>query len=864
MGSDRPSLQCAKEDCRFDFLTLDWTLELTENQLDKQGVVMWCPACGQKTTSSLNEYEFFQFVTKKKRKLYRWRSSAVPYTGGDKAYKIELGQLKLIFPEELVGNLKFSVDSMCYSAVPVFSKRTGKDYYFPDFPVLREYLPLVDTIKGCRHELIDGRLCKFQFYLKNISQEPFEVSLPLVPVDASRDAVGDNAIIGGIHLVLWPKIQYKEWNQYFVRFGGTPEALKSLEDERRHLEVYSTPAADLDTELDWAPISHKDTDGLTRLAYLQSRPRWLAIEFEDRSTPNGEVQGGLWSVAPVVGELPSHNETEVGVDFGTSNTCFSVKGHSSDEAELMAIESCDDPIIDGAVLPSKLDAPDLWPPRDGFGKGRTLLPSELLTRASLDEIRQNPGMVGTWQPILDYTIPTSGVEVKFEDRNYTIAEFKLASMVDSSLTKYCSELQRRYLELLLIYAMARLASVGELRETVRFTFSYPLAFSADQKEAFIEVLNSVAASISNPKSGLTVKCELSVDEARAAARRGGHTIEAVDNAALFVDIGGGSADIALLKIENGRPKNYVYVCSFEYAGGALATALVEGSGDCLRAGTDLAVFRRKVRDAGSIRELAATEDLFLRSRHSTLVTKSSYFYGYLLQFLARLLAAHLLTGKWQESTPEETKEVITAEGFRVLFYGFGNGWGYGDLIDKAGKYRNVFGELLEEATNSIIQSAKSEGFKVAGQDVPKDSPEVAIKTVEIKQPKSAVACGLLSASVSGYVEETEWPFRTIVGWTTTANLNQKIDWYQAIEGGALAPKGYQKIAENSKLDCKEGEWPPFPHELPGPHFWDNNLDKTRGYLETACSPKGAQAWLQDSPFRILLERTFKDALKKAI
>jgi hypothetical protein len=545
------------------------------------------------------------------------------------------------------------------------------------------------------------------------------------------------------------------------------------------------------------------------------------------------------------------------------------ESNQNDEPQLLSIDSrderIDEAIIDGSDLPSKVDAPDLWPPSEGFGKNHVLVPTELLTRQSLREIQQNPAQVKDWKPILDYTIPTSGVEVRYEDKNYTIAEFKLASMFDSSLGEH-RELQKRYLEFILLCVMARLANKNTLRKTVSFTFSYPLAFDEDEKGSFELVLNEVAKSLSNPKFGVTVRCELAVDEARAAARSGGHTFEASDNAALFVDIGGGSADIAFLRLENGHARGYNYVCSFEYAGGALAAALVEGKGDCLRAGTDLATFRRKVRASGSIRELTATEDLFLSSRRGTVITKSSYFYGYLLQFLARLLAAHILTGEWQSQISEESKEVVKRTGFNVVFYGFGNGWGYGDLIDRAGRYRNVFGELLEEAVNSIVQEARTNGVTVEDQLVPEGQPQIAIKTVEIREPKSAVACGLLRIGESSrWFEESRWPFRTIVGWTTTVNLNQKIDWYLPIEATARAPKGHQAIPADSKLDCREEEWPTFPNELPSPQFWDKNLEKTRGYLEDKCSPKGVQqSWLQESPFRILLERTFKDALKRAI
>jgi len=866
MESELVPLRCKRQGCGLDFLHFAWKVYLSDDSVAGQGLRLYCPACSQDNSNSLNDYGFFHH----ERKFYRWRSSPVQVSTGTSGFEVKLGKLNLVFPEDLIGDLRFSKETMCYSAIPVFAKKGGHGYHLPSLPVRREFLDLVDLSREPQAELVDALKCRFRFYSK-ISEDVQEVVLPLVAADDTRDAVGDNAIISGVHLLLWPKIQYKEWNRYFIRLGGTSDVLKKLDNDHRSLDVYALASKDADSDKAWVPVSHRAPDGLTRLSYLESRPEWIAIEVKDKSARENAVGGGLWRVLPATEDLPAHTQTQVGVDFGTSNTCFALKSESSqnDDPQLLSIDSrderIDEPIIDGSDLPTKLDAPDLWPPSAGFGKKQVLVPTELVTRKTLREIQQNPAQIREWKPILDYTIPTSGVEVRFEDKDYTIAEFKLASMFDLSQGAP-GELQKKYLELILLCVMARLANRGALRKTVSFTFSYPLAFDQDKKTNFEIVLHEVGKNLSNPKLGVTVSCELAVDEARAAARSGGHTFEASDNAALFVDIGGGSADIAFLKLENGRARGYNYVCSFEYAGGALAAALVEGKGDCLRAGTDFATFRRKIRASGSIRELAATEDLFLSSRRGTVITKSSYFYGYLLQFLARLLAAHILTRECQSQVPQASKEIVKQPAFNVVFYGFGNGWGYGDLIDRAGRYRNVFGELLEETTNSILQDARAKGITVGDQAASDALPEVKIKTVPIKEPKSAVACGLLRVGESSSLfEEPEWPFRTIVGWTTTVNLNQKIEWYLPIEAAARNPKDQQPIPGDSKLDCREEEWPALANELPTPQFWDKNLDKTRGLIEDKCSPKGPQqSWLQESPFRILLEHTFKDALKKAI
>jgi hypothetical protein len=846
------------EKCGMDFEKLDLKIYVKplneKGAIDKNEVLLFCPACGDQKGVDLGAYGFFFWEGQ----FYRWRNATAKgaFDKDKRYFDVKVGSLTLNFPGELIADDKFTEDKICYAAVPVFSQLEGAPS-IPFLPVKKRYLGLVDLESGVTSERTVKGAYRFRFKL-SVLNVPSEIVRPAV-VARTGSANSDAAeYFDGVHLVLWPRIDFKDWRRYFLRFGCDEKYLSNLVNPSRNLNVWAYASADLNrsaADKQWISLDTVSEDGRTRYSCVESRPEWLAIEVEDKG--RSEIDGGIWRVAPVSNSYPGPQPVTIGIDFGTSNTC--VAWPSASGLELLPITDCNEFIIHGAKLPDVLRSVDTWVPRQGFGKLKALLPTEILTREKLSDLRSHARSIQTWRPVVDYSMPSAGVEIGYKEQDHVIADFKWQNMVsDPELQLYFKDIQKRYLEFTLLVAMAELASDKNkaLKASLHIKFSYPLAFSDEMRTDFQQVLRDTVESVTQ-QTGVKVGYDQEmVDEARAAAK----TADLPGNqdaACLYVDIGGGSTDIALLKLatEERDLHRYMYVCSFQYAGGGLVSALAKGG--CLIPGSDIANFRRKVREVGSVKELMNSESVFLTRKKNAIEAKGSYFYAYLRQFLARLLAAHVISGEWRgrgplvESTVEGGRPI-----YRIVFYTLGNGWGFGGFIDT--QYPTRFSESLAVEVNQIIDEA------IKREVIPATSPTIAIQCSQVKNPKGAVAEGTIKDELPGRaVKVEEWKARTILGWTTQVGQSRSVPWFrEVIEGSSSPPPGETPIPSNATLNCAQDEWPSFPSDLPPPDELDEGLRATRQFL-LQCAPSAiGKKWFVDSPFHVLMEKLFKPKLEE--
>ncbi|MEM4202610.1 MAG: hypothetical protein QXS54_00935 [Candidatus Methanomethylicaceae archaeon] len=853
------ALQCGG--CGFNFEELKLTLDVQEllgeevNGLRENSIRLYCPACGKESWLDLRPYGIF--YREKEKKLFRWRSATTTLRADE--YQISIGAMVLKIPEERMELI--SVQRICYPAVPAFRQLDGT-LSIPKWPVKKEYLSFIDTEKDVTPEIVQDMHYRLQLYLKGL-ETPEQITLPLVPVQYGKAAQGENAVFKGVHLVLWPNIRYRDWKRYFLRFGCAAEHVGDIINQFRDVKIFAYASQELGSEKkDWIPVDKIALNGYTRFGCVESRPQWIAVEFESRGQLEG---GGVWAIDRAEDSYP-YGMLTIAVDFGTSNTFIGWRKIDAqpgeDSEQPIPIGSCDQFIIHGSDLPTVLDFADTWPPRRGFGRNQALLPSEILTRERLRELRRDPAAIGRWKPVVDYGIPSSGLEVWYPEAEHIIAEFKWKDLIpDEAFRQHASGLQIRYLEFLLLFTLAQLATRNMVRNSAQVSFSYPLAFSQEDLESFQEVISKAAESVKQ-QTGIAITTEVSMDEARAAASSMGQPSPRYF-AFLYVDIGGGSSDIALeMYGEREERRHYAYVCSFQYAGGGLVQALAAGG--CLRPDYDLGRFRRVIREVGQVTELMRVGTVFHPHRINAINSKTSYFYSYLMEFLARLLAAHILTGEWAEELTEEEKEKAQREGYLVALYPFGNGWGFGHFIDS--RYaRDVFSQKLMDRANQILKEARQQ------REQWRDVPSLVIKgqDLRIADPKWAVAIGLLRGGGQAAGEREEnWSFRTILGWTTCVGTTRRIPWYLPITDRAN-PWTFEKLLEgedrlpsNQILDCCEDEWPTFPEGLPTPHRLDADLNQTRRHL-WECVRLGAD-WFVQSPFHILLEKLFKPKLRELV
>lgn len=863
--------------CGLDFEKLKATIYietlLEEKRLSSEGFSLNCPACTNPVLIELTAYGLFLWQDDQgHKKLYRWSSAKAVLEAldkhrhrdedqRDKKSQIRLGELTLIVPNDRLEKAEFNEKEICYKAVALFREKNGKTKH-PDLPVKRKYLEMIDADKEISvHETGNGEY-RFRFYL-HIRPEAMDIVLPGVPVKTGKPTSDANVAFEGVHLMLWPKVNYSAWRRYFLRFGWAGSNADII-NENREVRVWAHACNNLNEKAevrDWMPLSTMTPDKTARFACVESRPDWIAIEFEDS---RGEVMGGgLWRTRkPKHESFPSMggDPTSLGVDFGTSNTCLAWQ--TTKGPAMMQIESCDDFIIEGSDLPHELAFPDTWLPQRGFGRQHSLIPSELLTRKRVSELR-NHRRVADWKPVIDYSIPGSGIEAKFKEEEYIIPDFKWKQMIlDDWLKSQCEELQKRYLELVLLCALAQLAKEEKLNSSTSVKFSYPLAFDDQMQGVLVSVLKSVALAVTE-QTGVTVSIEtlndktLPVDEARAAASL---SVRDKDSkACLYVDIGGGSTDIALLELLGGNKGRYSYVCSVQYAGGGLASALV--GGNCLKPGCDITHFRRQMREASRVSELLSSNMLFAKDKVNAITRKSDYFYGYLRDFLARLLAAHVIANQPATGITESEGGggQTQRETYKFMMLPLGNGWGFGHFLG-SNFASGVFCTQLTAEANRIIDEA------ITHKVVSAQTPRIDVKGEAVENPKDAVAIGLLPSVSEGVrVEPQEWAWRSIVGWTTHGEAGSIAGWYYPVtEGNFQAPDPKNKMPSNSVLDCPADAWPAFSADLPKPHELDRDLKRTRRHLPK-CSPvTGSDSWFRYSPYHVLLEELFKPALKELV
>lgn len=830
--------ECRCTRCGFDFGALQCEVETKTIWKEPRGLEadkmrLYCPACGETNRLDLRPHGVFSWNGR----LFRWSDAA---SGRHQIDVPPAMRLKLPADELEVIN----VQSICYDSVPVFRLSNGALSH-PRWPVRKEYLDFIDFEKVSDAGITRDNRYVAHIFFKGLPKS-VEIDLPCVPVNPERPPINENAAFPGVHLVMWPDVPYKAWKRYFLRFGGDPEAAAPAFHPARELRVFALASPELGgARPEWVPLDALGSDGRTRFGCVESRPSRVAVEFGSRA-------GGIWEIPEAsYDSYPEGIATKIAVDFGTSNTCIATG--EDDRQEFIPINPCDLFVIRGSGLPERMSFADTWPPRQGFGKSKALLPTELLTRERINEVRMQAGRLRQWRPVVDYGIPSGGGQVEFNEDEHIIAEFKWDQRIqDGVLRGYAQELQKRYIEFVMLFGLAQLAHSHKLGSRVNARFSYPLAFDKGQYDKFNAVLGEVTQAVGQ-MTGLNISLDPLVDESRAAAS----AIIPFGKACLYVDIGGGSSDIALdvIRLENNteRPR-YKYVASFQYAGGALVDAF--DGGRCLSVSVN--TFRRMIREVGQVKELLDSGRAF-QPHNQRINAKAYYFYAYLQEFLARLLAAHIVSEEWKENLSRAEQAQIKREGYSVELYPLGNGWGFGHLFDP--EYaRAAFARDLTKRINEILEEAERKGPTQGLPHVRVHVPE----GFDNQDPKSAVVFGLLRGGGDRTErKKVDWRFRTVVGCTTRVGPTRLVPWYRPVTDLVLRPPDEEQEAlPTAALTCPPNEWPAFQRDLPTPNDLDPGLNKTGNDL-AKCLMKGDH-WLRQSPFHVLLEKLIRPKLKEIL
>jgi hypothetical protein len=668
-----------------------------------------------------------------------------------------------------------------------------------------------------------------------------------------------------VALTVWPDVPFADWKFFRVELATTGKAL-----------FEGWPEAQIQFGLNRNPEARTigpSHDARCRFAVVEDgRPQWAALEL----SPD---VGGIFFLDPALTStqgtppLPPHRMTAA-IDFGTSNTFFAFSGPHGETVPL-PIRNLSRTIF-GQPAGTKVreqEVVSMSPPHRGFGGSGDLLPSELLVRDGGTQLEISKSRSEDWTPFLDYAIPSAGVTPLYPEKSHVVAEFKFDALEGkpgggSFFQRYIEA----YLLLQLAHAFADATKLPAFN-ALTLKYSYPGVLS-QAPQSLGPLYRRVGERIRNWTGvALTVE-EFPIDEARAAGR---NAVNAHDGIRLYVDMGGGTTDIALFFQNVNGLLSPVYLTSIGYAGRNTMEAFT-GSGprpqSCLQPGEDLEKLRRAIREATRFEEVANDKRLFNPNRKSVLEKRLGLFFGYLQEFLARLVAAAIIDPRSAQAANELKLRLNSS--IRVDLVLLGNGWGFLSALPKVGT--GMLASQLAVRTNSILAAHSQPAATPAGEGTPETGPRVKVELSELKRadvphPKAAVAFGLLAADtdekIKGDTGDGEaFRQRTIVGQTTHVNnfdpskdVTVDVPWWMPVESSAHLENAPIALGKNSSMYWKLSDAPQLPPQIELSGI-EKKLDPLLGKLHhDTLPPEGPGAdWFQKSPFEVLMEELFAKSI----
>ena len=356
-------------------------------------------------------------------------------------------------------------------------------------------------------------------------------------------------------LELWPNIKREGWNKYYLYYENIEgQNVNSQELARDLFYVYPLKyGEDIGADVPEKGLSNQFTDKLT--GFPEALRCTVNVDMEN-SVYAQQKEGGilLLNEPPAVQAIP-RLEWQVGIDFGTSSTMLYYKegGKASAplafDSHLLPITDSDEPIRSGRTFEDFIPS-DTFDQQDG---------SFLSIFHMLDSSRVKTEI----RPLQDGHV--------FWLLNRTSDVYKRNILqIDANLKWKNDDVGRRkvaaYVKQICLQSLVEAAAVGA--ETVKWNFSYPTAFSAEQKFAFKATCQE-ALQESYDGTGLTQGNSEDMiywPESKAAAyhfNKLGTKATNFGEGAICLDIGAGTTDISII---SGQPARIVYHTSIQYAG----------------------------------------------------------------------------------------------------------------------------------------------------------------------------------------------------------------------------------------------------------------------------------------------------------
>ncbi len=859
-----------------------------------------CPLCGSPLEVKLANLGILVRGSGAKTESLRWKLAAGQATGP----VVNLGQFQLRF--EALGTIE--PREVCYPRVPVFRDENGA-LVVPSLPIRRAFFDCLDRVAwrrlveaGRGGDVVGG---EYQALLPLLGlPEPVAIRLPLATASSAGGL--EERAFRDVNLRVWPNLPLTNWRTYLVGAAAAGSGGEALLGEKPRLRLHARGGA----ATDWGKaLSSVQRGGGALTGALDERPAWISLEMTEPERGLDDkadaVAGGLFEVPPATGEADGY--LQVGLDFGTSNTCVALMGEMvpGGEASPQLLPPVEEKrwnlyLVRGGAEAKTHRGPDLWPTPAGFGSHGDLVASELLfARPKVDQMRTIDA-VENWRFGIDFGLSPAGVRSEFSETEHTLADFKWREMVEQSAPTFARRLetvQAHYIASVLMCGYVRAALAWQrAAKSIAVSYAHPISFRADDVATLKKAAETEAADMLARATGVEWRLKAGADESVAAAANAG---DPGANVHVYLDMGGGSTDIAV-KLEKRAGKwETVYVTSVRYAGTALLQAW-EGQGrdnTCLVGNATFDVLRRRVRESRSARDVLGDPTLFNKLQDGVRRNRTVHFYGYLVEYVARMLAAGFLDqrfkiegGDGERTFPRQVK---------IALFLLGNGWRFQALL--ADDYKST---LADDVWKRLMELLKAEKSPYADQIRKELSGiKLAQKAEDLKDvphEKAAVAMGLLKPEARGDGRGDKDPDRAarqrgLLGWTTRVDGVRDVPWFamydttlgrppapsatgatRASEHEAVlsfddAPTGaaamgpetpwYDNLPPSPSLDWQDAA-PRIPVSLEQPFELDENLNMTRGALKRQCVAQGRNSgWFVRGPYEVMLEELFKKKLR---
>jgi hypothetical protein len=505
-------------------------------------------------------------------------------------------------------------------------------------------------------------------------------------------------------LALWPPKVSSEWRLY-AAFGVGPK-----EDSGRwHLVDQNGRLGKL------IDVEEEEYVSVLYGSPIPNQPRGLVL------IDSNERERGVLFLADFGGDqTPNHDlETKLSVDFGTSNTSLAYSFNNG-QPETLRFQLTPRPIWGLRRDIQNLEQPGFFPYKWSATTTKGFYPTILLSRRSDQKLTDE---LEPEQVSLDhlFKVDIPGLHKDLEQRLYEgslNATWKSHANLKWDLEGRTEPWRTLFLELTLLYAHADL--FFDKRAVVdHYVFTFPLAFRKDDRENFHTKVKNALKQMRYYCYGASLMSSVNyddrVDESTAIAESIGYGGGQKATMEVFIDVGGGTCDIAV-----SHDRRFLVLDSLRVAGKTFFQFAKKNFNDELQGSVQFRKHLGKLLQGANDSELklvnpdptfglditysvwiSGLDDRQFKEREAAILRKGMGTYSY-QRYRTRLFFRHLIAYSLLQGCAAVVDQKIKLSSGINLILG-GNGWG----LMLFGEFERMSDRLKEEA-QTILKTLKAQ------------------------------------------------------------------------------------------------------------------------------------------------------------